>query len=68
LPSEHVQFGEARGLAKAILRFLTTRFQSIPGEMEQQIRSLSVEQAERLLQFVLQCETPAEVTQWLRDA
>ncbi len=59
--------GEARGLAKAIVRCLTTRFQSIPGEMEQQIQSLSAEQAERLLQFVLECETVAEAAQWLRD-
>ncbi len=59
--------GEARGLAKAIVRCLTTRFGSIPGEMEQQIRSLSAEQAERLLQFVLKCETVAEAAQWLNE-
>ena len=63
-----LQIGEARGLAKAIVRCLTTRFGSIPGEMEQPIRSLSAEQAERLLQFVLQCENLAAVAQWLRAA
>ncbi len=62
-----IQIGEARGLAKAIVRYLTTRFGAIPGEMEQQIRSLSAEQAERLLQFVLECETVAEAAQWLRN-
>ena len=62
-----IQIGEARGLGKAIVRYLSTRFGSIPGEMEQQIRSLSAEQAERLLQFVLECETVAEAAQWLRD-
>jgi len=60
--------GEERGLAKAILCCITTRFGSIPGEMEQQIRSLSADQAESLLQFVLECETLAEVAQSLGDA
>lgn len=59
--------GEARGLAKAVLLQLSVRHGAIPEEMERQIRSLSAEQAERLLQFVLQCDTLAEVTQWLGD-
>jgi hypothetical protein len=32
------------------------------------MQSLSAAQAERLLQFVLECETLAEVAQSLRDA
>jgi hypothetical protein len=60
--------GETRGLAKAVLLQLSVRHGAIPDEMERQIRSLSAEQAERLLQFVLQCETLAEVTQWLHNA
>jgi hypothetical protein len=55
-------------LAKAILRYLANRFESVPGEMEEQIRALSAEQAERLLEFVLQCETLADVAQWLNEA
>ena len=60
--------GEARGLANALVRVMTIRFGSIPSEMEAKIRSLSAEQAERLLQYALECETLAEVTQWLDDA
>ena len=63
-----IRIGEARGLAKAIVRYLTTRFSSIPDEMEQQIRFLSAERAERLLPFSLQCETLAKAAQWLHDA
>jgi predicted transposase YdaD len=58
--------GEARGLVKAVLLHLSVRHGEVPDEVERQIRALSAEQAERLLQFVLQCETLAEVTQWLR--
>jgi hypothetical protein len=57
--------GEARGLAKAILTYLAARHDSIPDELEQQIRSLQVEQAEQVLQYVLRCESLDELAQWL---
>jgi hypothetical protein len=62
-----IRIGEARGLVKAVLLHLSARHGKVPDEVEKQIRSLPAEQAERLLQFVLRCETLAEVTQWLRD-
>ena len=62
-----VQIGEARGLAQAVVLHLSVRHGAIPDEMERQIQSLSAEQAERLLQFVLECETLVEVAQRLRD-
>ena len=53
------------GLDRAILRFLTARFKTIPAAIQEKVAKLTPNQADRLIEFLAQCQTLEEVDQWL---
>ncbi|MCY2986491.1 MAG: hypothetical protein NTY19_01270 [Planctomycetota bacterium] len=57
--------GEQRGLARALLVSLRVRHGMVPAALQKQIRPLTADQAERLLEQLPQCQTLDEVAQWL---
>ena len=57
--------GEQRGLARALLVSLRVRHGMVPAALQKQIRALTADQAERLLEQLPQCQTLDEVAQWL---
>ncbi len=59
------QRGEKRGFEKAILAFLATRYETVPATMQERIAKLTPAEAERMMQFLAQCNWLDEVTRWL---
>jgi hypothetical protein len=59
------QRGEKRGLEKAILAFLATRHGTVPVAIQEKIAKLTPAEAERTMQFLAQCPSLDEITQWL---
>jgi len=57
--------GEKRALEEAILAFLATRHGTVPAAIREKIAKLSPAEAKRLMQFLVQCQSLDEVTQWL---
>ena len=57
--------GEKRGLARAVLVSLRVRHGAVPAALQKQVRALTADQAERLLEHLPQCQTLDEVAQWL---
>ncbi len=62
------QRGEKRGLEKGILAFLAIRHGTVPAAIQEKIARLTAAEAERMMQFLAQCQSLDEVTQWLADA
>ena len=66
---ELIQIGEQRGekrtWEKAILAFLATRHETVPVAIQEKIAKLTPAEAERMMQFLAQCPSLDEVTQWL---
>jgi hypothetical protein len=67
-----IRIGEKRGekhtWEKAILAFLATRHGTVPAAIQEKIGKLSPAEAERMMQFLAQCQSLDEVTQWLAGA
>jgi hypothetical protein len=63
--AEGLREGLAEGLERAILVFLTARHGTVPPAIEEQIAALGADEAERLLQYLPQCQTLDELAQWL---
>jgi predicted transposase YdaD len=62
------QRGEKRGLEKGILAFLAIRHGTVPAAIQEKIARLTAAEAERMMQFLAQCQSLDEVTQWLAAA
>ncbi len=62
------QRGEKRGLERGILAFLTIRHGTVPAAIQEKIAGLTAAEAERMMQFLAQCQSLDEVTQWLAGA
>lgn len=66
-----LQKGEQRGLQKGevavILRLLTRRFGVIESEIQQQIRSLSINQLEELTEALLDFSSPSDLVNYLAN-
>ncbi len=62
------QRGEKRGLEKGILAFLAIRHGTVPAAIQEKIARLTAAEAERMMQFLAQCQSLDEVTQWLAGA
>jgi predicted transposase YdaD len=62
---EGLREGLAEGLERAIRVFLTARHGTVPPAIEEQIAALGADEAERLLQYLPQCQTLDELAQWL---
>lgn len=60
-----IRIGEKRAWEKAILAFLATRHGTVPAAIQEKIGKLSPAEAERMMQFLAQCQSLDEVTQWL---
>ncbi len=67
-----VRIGEERGvrqgLARAILVSLRTRYSTVPAAIEDKVHALTVEEAERLLDYLPRCPSLDELAQWFVDA
>ena len=55
------------GLERAILSFLAARFGTVPAPIPAEIAKLTPSQAERLIQFLAQCQSFDEVARWLAN-
>ncbi len=62
---ELIQIGEKRTWEKAILAFLAMRHETVPVAIQEKIAKLTPAEAERMMQFLAQCPSLDEVTQWL---
>ena len=54
-----------RGWEKAILAFLATRHGTVPAAIQEKVAKLTPAEAERMMQFLAQCQSLDEVAQWL---
>jgi hypothetical protein len=59
------QRGEKRAWEQSILAFLAGRQWTVPAAMQEKIANLTPAEAERMMQFLAQCESLDEVTRWL---
>ena len=59
--------GEKRAWEKAILAFLATRHGAVPAAIQEKILELTPADAERMVQFLVQCQSLDEVAQWLNQ-
>ena len=59
------QRGVQRGLEKAILVYLRARHGAVPVTLQEQIHTLTTDEAERLLEYLPGCQTLDELGQWL---
>ena len=59
--------GELRGLQKAILVSLRARYGTVPATMQDKIHSLTIDEAERVLEYLPLCPTLDAATQWLAN-
>jgi len=57
--------GEQRGLQKAILVSLRARYGAVPAPLQEKIRTLTVDEAERVLECLPQCPTLEALIPWL---
>ena len=63
---ELIQIGEQRGEKRlGILAFLATRHGTVPAAIQEKIAKLTPAEAKRMMQFLAQCQSLDEVTQWL---
>ncbi len=60
--------GEKRGLEEGLLAFLATRHGTVPAAIQEKIVKLTSAEAKRMVQFLAQCQSLDEVTQWLARA
>jgi hypothetical protein len=60
-----IRIGQERGLREAILLVLRRQQGSVPPEMEEKLRTLSAEDARRLLEYLLETEGSRDVDRWL---
>ena len=58
------QRGEKRAWEKAILTLLATRHGTVPAAIEEKIAKLTSAEAKRTMQFLAQCPSLDEVTEW----
>lgn len=61
------QRGEQRGLQKAILVSLRARYGTVPATLQDKIHSLTIDEAERVLEYLPQCPTLDALAPWLAD-
>ncbi len=59
------QRGEQRGLERAIMAFLVKRHGTLPAAVQAGVAKLTPAEAERMMQFLAECQSLDEVTQWL---
>jgi hypothetical protein len=57
--------GEQRGLQKAILVSLRARYGAVPAPLQEKIRTLTADEAERVLECLPQCPTLEALIPWL---
>ena len=60
--------GEQRGLQKAILVSLRARYGTVPATVQDKIRMLTGDEAERVLEHLPRCPTLDALVQWLASA
>ena len=62
-----LQRGQQQGLEKAALLFLASRYGAAPAAIEAKIRSLSADEATRLLEYLYSPQPPAleDLDRWL---
>ena len=60
-----IRVGEQRGLQKAILVSLRARYGTVPAALQEKIRMLTVDEAERVIEGLPQCPTLEALIQWL---
>jgi hypothetical protein len=60
-----IRIGEKRAWEEAILAFLATRHGTVPAAIREKIAKLTPAEAKRLMQFLVECQSLDEVTQWL---
>jgi hypothetical protein len=63
-----IRIGEQRAWEEAILAFLATRHGAVPVAIQERIAKLTPAEAKRMMQFLAQCQSLDEVTQWLARA
>ena len=63
-----IHIGEKRGLEKAILAFLAKRHGTVPAAVRENIAKLTTAESERLMEFLAECQSLDDVTQWLARA
>ena len=63
-----VSRAEKRAWEEAILAFLATRHGTLPAAIQEKIARLTAADAKRMMQFLAQCQSLDEVTQWLAGA
>jgi predicted transposase YdaD len=57
--------GEKRGREETILAFLAARYGPVPAAIQEKIATLTAAEADRLIQFLVNCQTLDELAQWL---
>ncbi len=62
---ELIHIGEKRAWKEAILAFLATRHGTVPAAIQEKIAKLTPAEAKRTMQFLAQCQSLDEETQWL---
>ncbi len=60
-----IRIGEQRGREKTILAFVTARHGTVPAAIQEKIAKVTADEAERLIQFLPQCQTLDELAHWL---
>ena len=60
-----IRIGEKLAWEEAILAFLATRYGTVPAAIQEKIAKLTPAEAKRMMQFLAQCQSLDEVTQWL---
>ena len=62
---EASRIGEKRTWEKAILALLAARHGTVPSPIQDKVAKLTPAEAERMMQFLAECQSLGEVTQWL---
>ncbi|MCY2986896.1 MAG: DUF2887 domain-containing protein [Planctomycetota bacterium] len=60
-----IRIGEQRGLEKAILVSLKSRYGTVPVALQETIHTLTTDEAECLLEYLIRCQTLDELAEWL---
>ena len=60
-----IRIGEKRGLEEGLLAFLAARHGTVPAAIQEEIAKLTPAEAKRMMQFLAQCQSLDQVTQWL---